>query len=127
MVSRFERFSFVISEIYRHLHKIMADEMEKYGLKGAYAIYLSAMYRHPDGITATELGEICSRNKADVSRAMSSMQRSTTPYHWHRSVSVGTSDGANVRPSVSSSHFADINGDASMSVGFSIAMVLSLK
>ena len=74
MISRFERFSFVISEISRHWHHIAADEMVKYGLKGHHALYLITMKRYPDGITATQLADICSRDKSDVSRAMSLME-----------------------------------------------------
>lgn len=75
MVDRFERFSFAISEISRHWHKLASDEMEKHGLKGTYSVYLTALYRHPDGITATMLGEICSKDKSDVSRAISAMEK----------------------------------------------------
>ena len=73
MISRFERFSFVISEISRHWHHIASDEMEKHGLKGHHALYLITMKRYPDGITATQLADICSKDKSDVSRAMSLM------------------------------------------------------
>ena len=75
MVSRFERFSHAISEINRCWHKIASDEMGKYGLKGPYAIYLMAMLRHPDGITAAKLCEVCARDKSDVSRAISEMEQ----------------------------------------------------
>ena len=75
MIDRFERFSFSIAEIYRYWHKIAADEMEKYGLKGPYAVYLTTMYRFPDGITATQLSEYCSKDKSDVSRAMTLMEK----------------------------------------------------
>lgn len=75
MIDRFERFSFAIAEIYRYWHKIAADEMEKYDLKGPYAVYLTTMYRFPDGLTATQLSELCSRDKSDVSRAMSLMEK----------------------------------------------------
>ena len=34
MVDRFERFSRGVSELSKYWHKIAADEMEKYGLKG---------------------------------------------------------------------------------------------
>ena len=74
MLSRFERFSVSISELYRHIHKISADEMAKYGLKGPYAIYLLTMHRYSDGITATQLCELCDRNKAEVSRAVTAME-----------------------------------------------------
>ena len=75
MVSRFERFSFAISEIYRHWHKIASDEMEKHGLKGPYAVYFVALYRYRDGITSAQLAETCSRDKSDVSRAMTDLEK----------------------------------------------------
>lgn len=55
MISRFERFSFAISGIYRSIQKIERDEMERYGLKGGYAQYLVAMARHPQGLTSAQL------------------------------------------------------------------------
>ena len=70
MIDRFERFSFAISEISRCWHRIAGDVMGNHGLKGPYAVYFTAMYRYRDGITAAQLGEVCSRDKADVSRAM---------------------------------------------------------
>ena len=75
MIGRFEKFSLAISEINRYWHKIASDEMEKYGLKGPYAIYLVVMHRYPQGISAARLCEICDRNKADVSRAISDMEK----------------------------------------------------
>ena len=75
MIDRFERFSLAISEIYRCWHKIAADEMEKHGLKGSHAIYLTTLYRFPEGITAARLGELCGKDKADVSRMMSIMEK----------------------------------------------------
>lgn len=75
MVERFERFSYAIFEISRCWHKIAADEMERYDLKGPYATYLTTMYRHADGITAAKLCELCGKDKSDVSRAMSVMEQ----------------------------------------------------
>lgn len=74
MVSRFELFTGLISAGIRFVQKIERDEMEKYGLKGAYAQYLLAMARYPDGITATELCEVCDRDKAAVSRILSELE-----------------------------------------------------
>ena len=74
MVSRFEQFTGLISAGNRFVQKIERDEMEKYGLKGAYAQYLLAMTRYPDGITATELCEVCDRDKAAVSRILSELE-----------------------------------------------------
>lgn len=74
MLTRFERFSLSLFKIYRYWHKITADEMEKYELKGSHALYLVAMHRCTDGITATKLCELCGKDKSDVSRAMSVME-----------------------------------------------------
>lgn len=74
MIDRFERFSYGIFEINRCWHKLAAEEMEAYGLKGPYAVYLLALERCSDGITAAQLCELCSRDKADVSRAMRIME-----------------------------------------------------
>lgn len=75
MINRFERFSVVISEISRHWHKITTSEMEKYGLKGAHSIYLAAMARYPEGLTAGQICELCCKDKSDVSRMMSIMEK----------------------------------------------------
>jgi len=74
MLERFERFSYGIFEISRCWHRLAAEEMEKYGLKGPYAVYLLALWRSNDGITAAQLCEICARDKADVSRAIHAME-----------------------------------------------------
>ena len=74
MVDRFEQFVSLIDRIYRNIQKIERSEMERYGLKGSYAQYLLAMRRFPQGITAAQLCEICGKDKAAVSRAVSEME-----------------------------------------------------
>lgn len=74
MLSRFEQFTSSISAISRYIQKLMRDEMEKHGLRGAFAQYLLAMSRHPEGITATALGEVCDKDKAAVSRILAEME-----------------------------------------------------
>lgn len=74
MINRFEQFTSAISSIYRFVQKIERDEMAKYGLKGAAAQYLLAMSRHPQGITAAALCEVCDRDKAAVSRILAEME-----------------------------------------------------
>lgn len=74
MLERFEKFTFTIYDIQRCWNRIASEGMELYGLKGSYAIYLIAMYRRPEGIAATELGALCGRDKADVSRAVAVME-----------------------------------------------------
>lgn len=74
MLERFEKFTFMIYEIQRCWNKIAAEGMEFCGLKGSYAIYLTAMHRHPEGITAAQLCTLCGRDKADVSRAVAVLE-----------------------------------------------------
>lgn len=74
MIDRFERFSTSILEISRLWHRIAGEAMGQYGLKGAYATYFTTLYRFPDGITSAQLAELSSRDKADVSRAMTLLE-----------------------------------------------------
>ena len=74
MLTRFEQFTASISGIYRSIQKIERDEMEKFGLKGAYAQYLLAMAHHPEGMTAAALCESCDKDKAAISRILSEME-----------------------------------------------------
>lgn len=75
MVERFSKFSFVLFEITRCWHQLSAEEMEKYGLKGPHCTYLLSIAEHPDGLTATQICEICGKDKADVSRTMAFLEK----------------------------------------------------
>ncbi len=70
MYQRYERFSVAISEVSRYLHRLTGEEMERYGLKSGHAVYLLALGRFPQGLTAPQLCEICCKDKSDVSRMM---------------------------------------------------------
>ena len=74
MLSRYEQFSSMISSIYRSIQKIERDEMIQYGYKGAYAQYLAAINRYPEGVTAAQLCEISEKDKAAVSRVIAEME-----------------------------------------------------
>lgn len=76
MRSRYEQFAATIFGIHRDIQKIERDEMESYGLKGAFAQYLLAMSHYPAGVTAAQLCEICDKNKAAVSRTLAEMKQS---------------------------------------------------
>lgn len=75
MIHRFERFSYAISEISRCWHRIAGEEMGEYGMSGSSSVYFTTLYRYPEGVTAAQLGELCSRDKADVSRTMSLLEK----------------------------------------------------
>lgn len=75
MIQRFEAFTSAISDIHRDIKKIERVEMERFGLKGAYAQYLLSIYRRPEGMTAATLGRLCGKNKAAVSRILGEMEQ----------------------------------------------------
>ena len=76
MLNRFAKFSFSISEIDRCWHKLAVEEMSKYGQNSPHAVYLNTMYdANPEGITAAQLGELCGKNKADVSRMIAILEK----------------------------------------------------
>ena len=75
MVERFNKFSYLITEVHRCVRKIENDELEKIGLKGSYAVYFLALANSAKsgGLTSAELAKLCGRNKAEVSRAIADM------------------------------------------------------
>lgn len=75
MINRFEEFSSGIAAIYKSIQKIERDQMIPYGLKGPHVQCLVVMNRHPDGVTAAELCELCEKDKAAISRAVSELER----------------------------------------------------
>lgn len=75
MADRFERFSLAISEIWREWHRLAGAEMERYGLKGAHAVYLTALLSQPEGVTAGQLAELCGKDKSDVSRMVGLLEK----------------------------------------------------
>lgn len=75
MLSRFEKFTYDINEIDLHWHRIASAEMKGFGLKGGTTIYFTKLYTHPEGLTAAELGAVCGRDKADVSRDAAQLEK----------------------------------------------------
>lgn len=75
MLNRFARFSLAISEIDRCWHKLAAEEMAKYDLKSPHAVYLTTLYNYAEGVTAAKLGELCGKDKADVSRMVAILEK----------------------------------------------------
>lgn len=75
MSSRFTRFSLAISKIDRCWHKLAAEEMLKHELNSPHAVYLTVLHDYGEGITAAKLGELCGKNKADVSRMVAILEK----------------------------------------------------
>ena len=74
MESRYEALSSSISCMYHDIQKIERTEMAKYGLKGPHAQCLLAIQKHPDGITAARLCEVCDKDKAAISRTLTELE-----------------------------------------------------
>lgn len=75
MTSRFELFSSSIYGIYRDILKIQRDEMIKHNLRGSYALYLTVLHHNPEGLTATQLCEVCDKDKAAISRVIAELEQ----------------------------------------------------
>lgn len=75
MVSRFEQFTAAIFSINRCIQKIERVEMAKFGLKGPHAQCLLAMSRYPDGITSSQLRDVCDKDKAAISRTVADLEQ----------------------------------------------------
>ena len=73
-MDRFETFSLALFSISRCWSKIAGEEMKRYGLKGAHAFYLVTILRRDGELTAAKVSELCGRDKADISRAVSAME-----------------------------------------------------
>ena len=74
MESRYELISGSISCMYHDIQKIERVEMAKYGLKGPHAQCLLVMHKHPQGITAARMCELCEKDKAAVSRTLAELE-----------------------------------------------------
>ena len=70
MINRFEHFTMDIFSITRSWNRLANEEMKKYGLRGAYGLYLVMIAGSEGQITAAKLADLCQRDKADVSRAV---------------------------------------------------------
>ena len=75
MLDRFGRFSLSIFEISKYWHKLASDALGEYGLKSAHAMYLTTIYKHPEGITIPQLCEECGKDKSDASRMISILEK----------------------------------------------------
>lgn len=73
MQDRFERFVISITELHRYLQKLKELEMGQLNLKAGYTMCLYYLGKHPEGLTATQLTELCKEDKAAISRTLSQL------------------------------------------------------
>ena len=74
MLDRFEQFCNAISSIHLSIQRIEREQMSRYGLKGPHAQCLLTMARHPQGITAARLCQLCEKDKAAISRTVAELE-----------------------------------------------------
>ena len=74
MIQRFETFVTNITSIYRSIQKLKSQEMASLGLKGTHVMCLFQLRQHPEGLTSTQLAQLCEEDKAAISRALTELR-----------------------------------------------------
>lgn len=70
---RFESFTTMVVTLNRYLQKIKDIEMKKFGLRANHTMCLYYLGQHDEGLTATELTNLCREDKAAISRTVSQL------------------------------------------------------
>lgn len=73
MLERFEKFSIELFSLHKTWHKIASYILSAHGLSSSHLCYLLALLQNKDGLTSSELIEICGKDKSDVSRSLNLM------------------------------------------------------
>ena len=74
MLARFETFTVLINRISRNIRRIKNQEMAEYELRSPHISCLYYLYVS-DGLTASELCELCEEDKATISRSLDFLEK----------------------------------------------------
>ena len=74
MQERFETFTVLINRISRNIRRIKNQEMAEYELRSPHISCLYYLYVS-DGLTASELCELCEEDKATISRSLDFLEK----------------------------------------------------
>ncbi len=74
MYDRFEKFAITIAQLNRYVQKIKSMEMTDLGLKGNHTMCLYYMGRNINGLTSSELCNLCKEDKAAISRTVAELE-----------------------------------------------------
>ena len=74
MIERFENLTAGVSQIYRSIQRIKKHRMTSMGLKGTHVMCIHYLNLHPEGLTATDLCNLCREDKAGISRSLSDLE-----------------------------------------------------
>lgn len=72
-MNRFETFTGSILELNRYLQKLKDIEMKPFGLRANHVMCLYHLGKNPQGLTVTQMAEVCKEDKAAVSRCMAQL------------------------------------------------------
>ena len=76
MIERFEHFTYANNEINKFWRKLSSDEMQKLGLRSSHAVYFTILSNYAEtGLTATKLCELSGKDKSDVSRMLTLIEK----------------------------------------------------
>ncbi len=74
MTDRYQTFTTLLGRCTRAIKRIKSSEMEEFGLKGLHVSCLYYVYGSQKPLTATELCDMCNEDKANVSRAVETLE-----------------------------------------------------
>lgn len=74
MTNRFEKFTRDITAASKCISKIKEHEMKRFGLHGGCLMCLFFIGRYPEGLTPSELCELCAEDKAGISRSLATLR-----------------------------------------------------
>lgn len=72
-MNRFEDFVGIVSNIYKNIEKVKKNKMKEFGLSGNHVMCLYYLSQYPEGLTAAELCQLISVDKAATSRTLSEL------------------------------------------------------
>ncbi len=80
MNNRFESFVNSIMTLNRCLQKLKDVEMKQFGLKANHTMCLYYLGQHSEGLTSTQLTELCREDKAAISRSLNQLTAKNLVY-----------------------------------------------
>lgn len=74
MLQRFQDFVTGITVCYKYIQRIKNAEMTEFGLKGIHVSCLFYLHCNADGLTASQLCQLCAEDKATISRIVADLR-----------------------------------------------------
>ncbi len=81
MISRYSKFTTLITSINRAINHIKTAEMQQFGLKSFHVSCLYYLGIYEEGLTATELCNLCEEDKGAISRALDLLEKEELLWH----------------------------------------------